>query len=41
MRLRGRGEHGELRIRQDFEHLHHVGQRREVAVAEDQQGRHL
>ena len=24
--VRGPGEHGELRVRQEFEHLHHVGQ---------------
>lgn len=37
----GPGEHRELRVRQELEHLHHVGQRREVAVAEDQQGGRL
>ena len=25
--VRGPGEHGELRVRQELEHLHHVGQR--------------
>ena len=35
------GEDGKLGVRQELEHLHHVGQRCEVAVAEDQQGRRL
>ena len=35
------GEDGKLGVRQEPEHLHHVGQRCEVAVAEDQQGRRL
>ena len=39
--VRGAGEHGELRVRQESEQLHHVGQGREVAVTEDQQGGNL
>jgi hypothetical protein len=37
----GSGEHRELGVRQELEHLHHVRQRHEVPVAEQQQGRRL
>ena len=39
--VRGTGKHCELRVRQEPEQLKHVRQGREVAVAEDQQDRHL